>query len=98
STLDGRKLSGIVAESSNESVTLMNVIDNKPVKSVVAKADIDTMLPSAVSLMPEKLLDTMTDSEIADLFAFMMSDAPSKQPASVAPGGRKHGVDVGLRH
>src|SRR5262249_4250063 len=72
-TLDGRKLSGIVAASSNESVTLVNVIDNKPVQTVVAKGDIETMLPSAVSLMPEKLLDTLSDPEIADLFAFLAS-------------------------
>jgi putative heme-binding domain-containing protein len=83
-TLDGRKLSGIVAASSNESVTLVNVIDNKPVQTVVAKVDIESMLPSAVSLMPEKMLDTLSDPEIADLFAFLTSD--SKTPGTNVPG------------
>src|SRR5262249_4134834 len=37
--------------------------------------------PSAVSLMPEKLLDTLTDPEIADLFAYLASDKPVAAPA-----------------
>ena len=39
------------------------------------------MLPSAVSLMPEKLLDTLSYQEVRDLFAYLQSDAPKgKQP------------------
>lgn len=76
-TTDGRKLSGIVAESSAESVTLVNVVNDQPQKAVVAKGDIEDMRPSAVSLMPEKLLDTLGYPEIVDLFAYMTSDAPT---------------------
>jgi putative membrane-bound dehydrogenase-like protein len=85
-TLDGRKLSGIVTESGGESVTLVNVVNDQPQKTTVSKADIDTMTPSAVSLMPEKLLDTLTDAEIADLLAYVASDAPVKTPVANAPG------------
>ena len=78
-TLDGRKLTGLVsaAESNEGSVTLVNVIDNKPVKNSVAKKDIDDMLPSAVSMMPDKLLDTLQYQEVRDLFAYMQSEAPA---------------------
>lgn len=84
-TLDGRKLIGLVsaAESNEGTVTLVNVIDNKPVKSAVAKKDIDDMLPSAISLMPDKLLDTLEYQDVRDLFAYMQSDA--KAPAKDAP-------------
>jgi putative heme-binding domain-containing protein len=82
STTDGRKLSGIVTESSAESVTLVNVVNDQPQKTVVAKADVEDMKPSAVSLMPEKLLDTLSYPEIVDLFAYLASDAP----AGRAPG------------
>jgi putative membrane-bound dehydrogenase-like protein len=75
-TLDGRALTGIVTEPAGESVTLLNVVDNVPQKTVVAKKDIDTMTASAVSLMPEKLLDTLTDAEVRDLFAYISSDTP----------------------
>ena len=70
------------------SVTLVNVIENKPVKTVVSKKDIDEMLPSAVSLMPEKLLDTLSYQEIRDLFAYMQTEPkkdappPAKDPAN----------------
>ncbi len=72
-TTDERKLSGIAKEV-GESVELTNFVDNKPVVAVVAKKDIADIRPSAVSLMPEKILDTLTDTEIADLFAFLQTD------------------------
>jgi putative membrane-bound dehydrogenase-like protein len=83
STVDGRKLSGIAVESGG-TITLTNVINDKPESKVIARGDIETIAPSAVSLMPEKLLDTLTYQEIADLFAYMGSDA--KSPAANAPG------------
>ena len=79
-TADGRKLSGIVAESGAESITLVSVVNDQPVRTVVAKKDIDDLKPSAVSLMPEKLLDTLNDESVADLFAYIASDA------KIAPG------------
>jgi putative membrane-bound dehydrogenase-like protein len=74
-TADGRKLSGIVAESTAESLTLVNVVNDQPVRTVVAKKDIDELQPSRTSLMPEKLLDTLKDAEVADLLAYIASDA-----------------------
>src|SRR5262249_40039752 len=82
-----RKLSGIVTESGGESVTLVNVVNDQPQKTVVSKADIETMTPSAVSLMPEKLLDTLTDAEIADLLAYIASDPPMNKIADANPPG-----------
>jgi putative membrane-bound dehydrogenase-like protein len=81
-TTDGRKLSGIVTESSAESLTLVNVINDQVQKTVVPKADVEEMRPSAVSLMPEKLLDTLSYAEIVDLFAYLASETPSKSPVS----------------
>lgn len=93
-TLDGRRLSGLVGESTEASVTLLNVIENKPVKTVVAKKDIEELLPSAVSLMPEKLLDTLSYQEIRDLFAYMQNEpkkdeVPKRAPAPPTGPGPK---------
>ncbi|HYH68121.1 MAG TPA: PVC-type heme-binding CxxCH protein [Urbifossiella sp.] len=86
-THDGRRLSGIVEPSAGDSVTLVNVVNDQPVRTVLAKADVETLTPSAVSLMPEKLLDTLTDAQVADLFAYLVADPPRKvEPA--APAGR----------
>ena len=77
-TKDDRKLSGIATDSAGESITLVNVVNDQVVKTTVAKADIAEMLPSPVSLMPEKLLDGLTEPQVADLFAYLASDAPKK--------------------
>ena len=80
-TADGRRLSGIVNETGGESVQLVNVVEDKPQNTEVAKANIETMTPSAVSLMPEKLLDTLSDVEVGHLFAYLMG-----APVADAPG------------
>jgi hypothetical protein len=36
--------------------------------------DIESQKPSELSLMPEGLLDPLTDEERADLFNYLMSD------------------------
>lgn len=84
-TKDDRKLSGLATESAGESLTLVNVVNDQVVKATVAKADIAEMKPSALSLMPEKLLDTLTEPQVADLFAYLASDAPSKDEKKPAP-------------
>lgn len=76
-TVDDRKLSGIATEA-GESIVLVTVVNDQQVKTVVAKKDIADIKPSAISLMPEKLLDTLTDAQIADLFAYLASDTPKK--------------------
>jgi putative membrane-bound dehydrogenase-like protein len=75
---DGRKLNGLVGESAGESLTLLNVVNDQVQKTVLAKANIDEMFPSPVSLMPEKLLDTMKNEEVRDLLAYLQSEPPAK--------------------
>jgi putative heme-binding domain-containing protein len=77
-TTDERKLSGIATET-GESITLVNVVNDQPVKTVIARKDIADIKPSAVSLMPEQGIDTLSDAEVADLFSFLMADAPRPQ-------------------
>lgn len=88
-TLDGRKLSGIIqppSDAGSGKMTLVNVIDNKPVTTVISMADVEEMTPSAISLMPENLLDTLSYQEIRDLFAFLASDPPSPPLPGNSPG------------
>ncbi|HEV3385619.1 MAG TPA: PVC-type heme-binding CxxCH protein, partial [Gemmata sp.] len=67
-TVDDRKLSGIATEM-GESIVLVTVVNDQQVKTTIAKKDIADIKPSPISLMPEKLLDTLSDAQIADLFA-----------------------------
>lgn len=85
-TKDDRKLSGIATDTTGESVTLVNVVNDQVTKATVAKADIAEMTPSAVSLMPEKQLDALKEGEVADLFAYLASDAKPNPPAPLPKG------------
>src|SRR5439155_19407935 len=72
-TTDGRLLTGLVVEASEQAVTL---VDAKNEKTTVPRDKIDQLKPSPVSLMPEKLLDELTDQEVRDLFSYLQSDGP----------------------
>lgn len=70
---DGRVLNGLVVETTPTTVTL---VDAKNERTVLARDRIDKMDPSAVSLMPEKLLDPLEDQEVRDLFSYLQKDGP----------------------
>ena len=63
-------LTGLPISSSDAAVTLVNV-QGEP--QVVATADIDKLLDSPVSLMPENLYQQLKPQELRDLFAFLQS-------------------------
>jgi putative heme-binding domain-containing protein len=68
---DGRVLSGIIAESSPTTVTL---VDAKNVRTVLRRKDIDEQTQAGASLMPEGLLDGLSDPEVRDLFQYLRSE------------------------
>jgi putative heme-binding domain-containing protein len=74
-THDERRLSGIAADK-GETIVLTSVVNDQPVTLIVPKADIADIRPSPISLMPERLLDSLSDREVADLFAYLQSPAP----------------------
>jgi putative membrane-bound dehydrogenase-like protein len=73
-TKDGRSLFGLVAESSPSAVTL---VDSKNERFVIARSKIEEMTPSTTSLMPEKILDPLSDQELCDLFTFLQGNERS---------------------
>jgi putative membrane-bound dehydrogenase-like protein len=77
-TTDGRLLTGLMAESTPKTVTLL---DEKNQRTVLDRQDIDTLTPSAHSLMPESILDPLSDQDIRDLFSHLRSDMPKPQAA-----------------
>ena len=68
-TVDGRVLSGIV-QLTNERVLHLQT----PTEQVVIGRDeIEELLPSQLSLMPERLLDLLTPTQVRDLIGYLMS-------------------------
>lgn len=71
-TMDGRVLSGFLKNQDDKTITLQNA-ENPAL--VISRDDIDTG-PVAVkqSLMPDRVLEGLTASEIRDLFAYLQSE------------------------
>jgi putative membrane-bound dehydrogenase-like protein len=75
---DGRVLTGLVTESTAQQITL---VDAKNQKMIVSREELEEIKPSAVSLMPERLLETLAPQELRDLFRYLQSDAPTTTSA-----------------
>lgn len=72
-TKSGRVITGLLAESTAETVTLL---DAKNKRTVLNRSDLEELRESTVSLMPEKLLDELKDQQIRDLVAYLQSSGP----------------------
>jgi putative heme-binding domain-containing protein len=83
---DGRTLTGLLAESSPTTVTLL---DAEGRRTVVNRGDVEELSESRVSLMPEGLLDGLSEQQIRDLFALLKADAlPARPTMEPSPQGR----------
>lgn len=75
-TNSGRVLTGLLAESNAKTITLL---DAKNKRTVLSRVDLELLRESTVSLMPEKLLDQLSDQQIRDLLAYVQSDGPKQK-------------------
>lgn len=79
-TLDGKIITGRVANLSGDNIMVQaNMLDPGNFTSVDTKM-IDEQFPSRTSLMPEGLLNTLTDDEVLDLLAFLLSRGDRNSP------------------
>ena len=70
-TSDGRLIAGIIREQNDASLSIQTANE----RLVVAREDIEAIKPSTSSMMPEGQLETLTDQEIRDLFAYLASSS-----------------------
>jgi putative heme-binding domain-containing protein len=85
-TTDGRVLTGLVAEESDQRV----VLKTQGGKSeTVARTDVEDMVTSRLSLMPEDLEKQLSPQELADLFALLTLDKPPGDPSARKLPGSK---------
>jgi putative heme-binding domain-containing protein len=68
---DGRVINGIVV-AENESAVVVQTAQGR---QTLARDEIEDRAPSKLSLMPDGLLQPLSDAEIADLAAYLTSDA-----------------------
>jgi putative heme-binding domain-containing protein len=83
-TIDGRVVTGLLAEDSDERVVL-KVQGGK--LETIAREDVEAIKVSELSLMPEGIEKQLQPQEIADLFAFITLDKhPNDKTARRIPG------------
>lgn len=71
---DGRTLTGVIlSDTDADPVTLVQTSGRI---TKISHTDIDAMHPILRSLMPEDLLSGLTDRQVADFFAYLMTAAP----------------------
>ncbi|CAN5889754.1 HEAT repeat domain-containing protein [soil metagenome] len=86
-TADGRILTGLLAEDSPRRVVL-KVEGGK--QEIIPREDVEEMKVAEVSLMPENLEEQLNPQEIADLFSYIVLDAPPEDPrARPIPGAEE---------
>jgi putative membrane-bound dehydrogenase-like protein len=76
STVDGRVLSGLVRDRTPEGLVLRTAND----RLVIPVQDIEAEKQTNESMMPEGLLDKLTDRELLDLFAYLGSRQQVPKP------------------
>jgi putative membrane-bound dehydrogenase-like protein len=73
-TTDGRVLTGLMAEQTPGSITLLSA---KNERTTIARDKMESIQESPVSLMPEDLLRQLKPQELRDLFRYLQSEQPS---------------------
>lgn len=81
---DGEEVSGRLVREDADVLVLETEPLNR-IEQAVPRADVEEILPSDISAMPEGLLNVLTRDEILDLLAFLISDGNPEAPAFQAP-------------
>jgi putative heme-binding domain-containing protein len=71
---DGRSLTGIVLNQTDRAMTLQTVSE----KLVLQKSEIEEAKASQLSMMPDGLLEALSEEQVLQLFAYLMSPAAPK--------------------
>ncbi len=77
-TKDDRSITGIVTKQDDNAVTVVTA--NETI--VLARGDVKSMAQSELSMMPDGLLQALTEDEVRDLLAYLKSPAQVPLPAN----------------
>jgi putative heme-binding domain-containing protein len=79
-TNDGKTVTGKIITDSKDSITILTDPEDSTKVMEIKRANIDQVKPSAVSLMPEKLLQPLNENEVLDLLAYLLSRGDPTNP------------------
>jgi putative membrane-bound dehydrogenase-like protein len=79
---DGRVLTGIVGGRTGRTLTVQTQTDNMSVE----RSEIAEIEPTLLSLMPDGLLETLSEEQVRDLFGYLMSPRQVPLPGDAGTG------------
>jgi putative heme-binding domain-containing protein len=79
-TVDEKSFVGRIVNETEAAYTIVTDPEDSTKVVEVRKADVASLKPSNVSLMPDKLLNALNESEVLDMLAYMLSRGDSSHP------------------
>jgi putative heme-binding domain-containing protein len=79
---DDSVIDGLMVESTPSAITLL---DRNNTKHLLAREQIRELRESAVSLMPEGLLEALSPQQVIDLFAYLQANDPAAASSASPP-------------
>ncbi|VTT98723.1 heme-binding protein : Putative heme-binding domain-containing protein OS=Singulisphaera acidiphila (strain ATCC BAA-1392 / DSM 18658 / VKM B-2454 / MOB10) GN=Sinac_6956 PE=4 SV=1: Cytochrom_C [Gemmataceae bacterium] len=79
-TVDDKSYVGKVVNDANGKYTIVTDPEDSTKIVEVKKEDVESLKPSNVSLMPEKLLNSLNEAEVLDMLAYMLSRGDPGHP------------------
>jgi putative heme-binding domain-containing protein len=74
-TIDGRVLTGLIDAQTPTTVTLRGANNQQ---TLINRDDVDILQAMPTSIMPDGVVEKLTDEEIRDLFSYLMSRTPPR--------------------
>ena len=72
-TSEGLNITGRIVGDADGKLTIQTNPEDASVTKTVDRSSVESITPSQISLMPEKLLDSLNQDEVLDLLAYMLS-------------------------
>jgi putative heme-binding domain-containing protein len=79
-TVTGKTVTGQVVSEVNGKLVIVTDPEDSTKVVEVPKDEVETIKPSAVSLMPEKLINVLNEDEVLDLLAYLLSRGDPNHP------------------
>ena len=84
-TIGGMTFVGKIVNDAGGKLTIVTDPEDSTKVAEVKKDEIESVKPSSVSLMPEKLLNALNEAEVLDMMAFMLSRGDPNHPMFKKP-------------
>jgi putative heme-binding domain-containing protein len=79
-TADGKVVTGRIVAEDDESLTVVTDPEDATKFVRIVRSDVEEITPSAASLMPAGLIDSLNEEEVLDLIAYTLSRGNQRDP------------------